>query len=77
MRQQNPTLTVGALRALLEQFPDDTPIAYRRMSEWEPLTADDIGLSDTPMFNNGGYVSRVYRPKDGAQGRSWLLFPGH
>lgn len=68
-------LTVGALKKLLEHYPDATPIAYVEKSEFTQMHADDVAL--LPMYNNGGYVSRAYRPKDEALVTNWLVFPGY
>lgn len=55
-------LTVAALIAYLQSLPAGMPVVYRRMSEWEPMTLEDIDVDDT--FDNGGYISRVYREQD-------------
>lgn len=75
MSEQQEQLTVGALRKLLEQYPDDMPVAFSQYSEYAPMEARHIGPGD--VFDNGGYLSHAYRSRDKARVRTHLLFPGN
>ena len=68
-------MTVKELREHLKQFPDTMPVVYSYCSQWTDLEAEEIITIEA--YNNGGYVSQAFRPRDKAKCRTYLAFPGN
>lgn len=77
-------MTVGELKAYLDEFPPETPIVYREFSDYSAMTIDVIAfysVSDQTMVYRNNGVREVYPQK------SWgdevpvyvtvLTFPGN
>jgi hypothetical protein len=68
-------MTVKELRELLATYPDNMPICYSHCSQWTDLEAQEIGTIQA--YDNGGYISQAFRPKDEARVKTYLAFPGN
>ena len=64
-------MTNDELIKTLLQHPSGTPVVISQHSEYRDLVAGDI--STVLVFDNGGYVSRIYREEDRPKGHIAIL----
>jgi hypothetical protein len=72
---EEKSATVKDLREFLAQFPDNMEIVYSCCSQWTKLYLREI--EPLEGFDNGGYISLPYRPKDRDKLKMFLAFPGN
>jgi hypothetical protein len=72
---EDKPLTVKDLREHLEQFPDNMEVVYSCCSQWTKMHRHEV--STLEGFDNGGYISQSFRPKDQALVKTFLAFPGN
>jgi hypothetical protein len=59
----------------VKELRDNMPCAFRLHSEFSALEADEIEQID--LFDNGGYLSKVYDDSSRALAKPHLVFPGN
>lgn len=68
-------MTVKKLIAILSKLPPDMKVATQRYSEFRYMRPDDV--SKDFAFDNGGYLSRVYRTEDRVKANEVVFFEGN
>lgn len=77
-------MTVGDLVNHLKKFPCDLPIIYSHMSDYAPLTADDITMfrkEDKALVHRNGGVQETHPTRQWGEEEpqyvAALVFPGN
>jgi hypothetical protein len=71
-------MSVGELKQLLSQYPDDMPVAYKCCSDYAHLMAEEIDVCDA--VDQVGYVMRSHptmSEENRAKVKQFLLFPNY
>ena len=67
-------MTVAELIALLQQFPQDLPVAYKIYSEQCLLEETDLDVVELDQARPDGWV---HDKQSDRPGQKYLLFPGN
>lgn len=76
---QDTRFTVGKLRELLSQYPDDMEVLYCLHSDYDAMSADDIQVVKA-VDSGGGWYMRSHKSMSNAnkaKEKDYLLFPGN